>query len=76
MKRILFLISLLLLSSCTLDIHDEKNARIRELEAIIPPITAENQELKAEIKKLTIANQKLTAQTQVPKKAETIDSEF
>ena len=72
-KAILF--SLLLLSSCTLDIQGEKDAQIKTLEQNISQLKAENQRIAKENTTLSDENKKLLAQTKV-KKAETIQSEF
>ncbi|MBP9812198.1 hypothetical protein KBC86_02365 [Candidatus Gracilibacteria bacterium] len=75
MKGFFLIFSLLLLSSCTLDIQGEKDAQIKTLEQNISQLKAENQRIAKENTTLSDENKKLITQTKV-KKAETIQSEF
>jgi len=75
MKWFFLIFSLLLLSSCTLDIQGEKDTQIQTLEQNISQLKAENQRIAKENTTLSDENKKLLAQTKV-KKAETIQSEF
>ncbi len=75
MKWFFLIFSLLLLSSCTLDIQGEKDAQIKTLEQNISQLKAENQRIAKENTTLSDENKKLITQTKV-KKAETIQSEF
>jgi uncharacterized protein YnzC (UPF0291/DUF896 family) len=75
MKAFIFIISLFLLSSCTLDIQGEKDAKILKLEQKINELTLENQRITKENATLSSENKKLLTQSKV-KKAETIQSEF